>query len=136
MKTKKEQEIGVMHQTNLLRDRRIVSTGEITPLYSHFLCFTVTERTNALAFYQDKYTQEQEELHALIRSLHEGGLGYRKIAHHLNANGVKTVRGNNWGASQVHSILKRYKERETRKELIKKDYEPVWGRMRVEWMKN
>ena len=84
-----------------LRYSGIVSTGEIAPSYSHFLCFTVTERTNALAFYQDKYTQEQEDIHALIKSLHEGGLGYRRIAHHLNANGVKTASGNNWSSPQV-----------------------------------
>ena len=123
-------------QSKTVRHGGIVSTGEITPLYSHFLCFTVTERTNALAFYQDKYTQKQEELHALIKSLHDTGLGYRKIAHHLNTNGVKTSRGNNWRPAQVHSVLKRHRERVERKELIKKDYEPVWGRMRVEWMKN
>ena len=123
-------------QSKTVRYGRIVSTGEITPLYSHFLCFTVTERTNALAFYQDKYTQEQEGLHALIKSLHEGGLGYRKIAHHLNANGVKTARGNNWSSPQVHSVLKRYRERVERRELIKRYYEPIWGLMRVEWMKN
>ncbi|HCQ82577.1 MAG TPA: hypothetical protein DIT66_07100 [Rhodobiaceae bacterium] len=87
----------------------MVSTGEITLSYSHFLCFTVTERTNALAFYQDKYPQEQEELRALIKSLHDGGLGYRKIAHHLNANGVKTSRGNNWSPAQIHSVLKRHR---------------------------
>ena len=48
----------------------VVSTDEITPTYSHFLCLTVTERTNALAFFQDKYTQEQEDTHALILLVH------------------------------------------------------------------
>ena len=29
------------------------------------------------------YTDSQKETHDLIKSLHEGGLGYRRIAHHL-----------------------------------------------------
>jgi len=114
----------------------VSSTGEITPRYSHYLCFTVSERTNRLGFFQEKYSPEQERTHSLIKSLHDGGMGYRKISQYLNQRGIRTSKGNEWLNTQVYSVLKRYRERQERLELIEKEYPTKWGKMHIEWMKN
>ena len=72
-------------------------------------------------------------MHDLIQSLHESGLGYRKIAKLLNNKKIKTIRGNLWESNQVYSILKRYKERLQRLEFINKEYEMVWSRMKIKY---
>ncbi len=72
-------------------------------------------------------------MHDLIKSLHDGGMGYRKIAKLLNTKKTKTIRGNIWESNQVYSILKRYKERLKRLEFINKEYEMVWSRMKIKY---
>tara|TARA_Y100000593_G_C4234450_1_gene298778 strand:+ start:59 stop:472 length:414 start_codon:yes stop_codon:yes gene_type:complete len=114
----------------------VSSTGEITPRYSHYLCFTVSERNNRLGLVSDHYSPEQEETVLLIQSLQEKGMGYRKIAQYLNQNGIRTSKGNEWLNTQVYSVLKRFRERQERLELIETEYPIVWGKMRIEWMKN
>ena len=49
-----------------------------------------------------------------IQSLHQSGLGYRKIAKQLNAEGITTHQGNRWEGKNVYSAIKRHKEREKR----------------------
>ena len=111
----------------------INSTYNLTNKYTNYLCFTITYRTNKLVHYQNnKYTKQQQENHDLIQSLREKGLGYRKISKLLNERGIKTSKGNTWTNTKVFSVLKRYREREERLELINREYEPVWGNMRVE----
>ena len=98
------------------------------------MCFTVTVRTNKFALKQNqKYSPEQEEIFKKIKSLHQSGLGYRKISYKLNAENIKTQRGNKWGCNNVYSVLKRHKEREYRLEFINKEYEAEWGKMEVMW---
>ena len=63
-------------------------------------------------------------------------MGYRKISHYLNENGIPTHRGKKWGGNSVYSVLKRHKERETRLEFMQREYEPEWGRMKVIWERN
>ena len=110
-------------------------TDEI-PKYSHYLCFTVSVRTNKFALKQlDRYSPEQEAVFQKIKSLHESGLGYRKIAKHLNENGLTTHKGKEWGGNSVYSVLKRHKEREERLEFINREYEPEWSKMEVRWEK-
>ena len=75
-------------------------------------------------------------MHDLIKSLHDGGMSYRKIAKLLNAKKIKTIRGNLWESNQVYSILKRYKERLQRLEFINKEYEMVWSRMKIKYELN
>ena len=105
--------------------------------YSHYLCFTVSVKTNRFALkHQNKYSPEQEKMFQKIKSLHESGLGYRKIAHHLNENGLTTHKGKQWGGNSVYSVLKRHKEREERLEFINREYEPEWSKMEVRWEKN
>ena len=67
----------------------------------------------------------------MIQSLREKGLGYRKISKLLNDKGIKTSKGNTWTNSKVFSVLKKYKEREERLNLINKEYEPEWGKFEV-----
>ena len=87
------------------------STGELTNQYSTYLCFTVKHRTNKLVHYKtDKYSKEQQETHDYIKSLHDSGLGYRKISKILNEKGIKTSKDNTWKNTQVHSVLKKYRE--------------------------
>ena len=107
------------------------------PKYSHYLCFTVSVRTNKFALKQlDRYSPEQEQVFQKIKSLHESGLGYRKIAHHLNEKGLTTHNGKKWGGNNVYAVLKRHKEREERLEFINREYEPEWSKMEVRWEKN
>ena len=72
----------------------------------------------------------------MIQSLHNSGLGYRKIAYKLNAKNITTKKGKKWGCNNVYSVLKRHKEREDRLKFIKKEYEPVWSKMEVTWERN
>ena len=107
--------------------------------YSHFLCFSVQIRTNKLVFHQsDKYTPEQEELHDYIKNLHDSGMSYRRITKLLNKKGITTHTGKEWGetGNSVYSVLKKYRQREERLELLNKEYELEWGTMEVKWEKN
>ena len=112
-------------------------TCDLTNKYTNYLCFTITYRTNKLVHYQNnKYTKQQQENHDLIQSLREKGLGYRKISKILNNKGIKTSRGNTWTNAKVFSVLKKFKEREERLELINREYEPVWGKMEIRSFRN
>lgn len=78
-----------------------------------------------------KYSKRQQANYDLIKSLVDDGLGYRKISKILNDKGIKTSKGTTWTNTKVFSVLKRYREREERIELINREYEPVWGKMKV-----
>ena len=137
------------HLTKHKRHSRVSLTDEITsskndgvslideiPKYSHYLCFTVSVKTNRFALkHQNKYSPEQEKMFQKIKSLHQSGLGYRKIAHQLNAEGITTHQGNKWEGKNVYSVIKRHKEREKRLDFINKEYEPEWSKMEVRWKK-
>ena len=110
----------------------IGSDGDLRKRSPFYLCFTVTQRTNKLMFHTvNKYTKQQQHVYDHIKSLKEKGLGYRKISNLLNERDIKTSEGNTWTNTKVFSVLKRYKEREERLELINREYEPVWGKMKV-----
>ena len=114
----------------------VVLIDEI-PKYSHYLCFIVSVKTNKFALKNNnKYSPEQEKLFQKIKSLHDSGLGYRKISHYLNDKGIFTNKGKKWGGNNVYSVLKRHKEREDRIEYVNKEYEPEWSKMEVKWEKN
>ena len=125
----------INHQLKTVSHSGIIATDEITfPKYNHYLCFSVTVRTNKFVLKQNKkYSLEQEKLFQKINSLHDSGLGYRKIAHKLNAENISTYKGKRWGCNNVYSVLKRHKEREERLKFINKKYEPVWSKMEVKW---
>ena len=130
-------DINLFHQFNQFSHSRIDLTGDLKNNYTNYLCFTITYRTNQLVHYQnDKYSNQQKENHDLIISLDDDGLGYRKISKILNDKGIKTSRGNTWTNTKVFSVLKKYKEREDRLELINKEYEPEWGKFEVRSERN
>jgi len=107
--------------------------------YSHYLCFQVSNRTNRFnARNRDRYSNRQKELHDHIKSLHYSGMSYRRITKLLNKKGIKTHTGKEWSVSgsSVHSVLKKYRQREERLELINKEYELEWGTMKVKWERN
>ena len=110
-------------------------TDEITsPIFSHYLCFSVKVRTNKFVYQQlEKYTPEQEELHDKIKSMYDSGMSYRRITKHLNKKGILTHKGHKWGitGNSVYSVLKRHRERLERIAYRDKEYEPVWSRMKV-----
>tara|TARA_B110000879_G_C10724544_1_gene337896 strand:- start:82 stop:378 length:297 start_codon:yes stop_codon:yes gene_type:complete len=60
------------------------------------------------------YSDYQTYLYNRITELKQEGLGYRKIAKLLNAEGVRAARNKEFLPASVHSILKKKKIRETR----------------------
>ncbi len=60
--------------------------------------------TNNLVFDRNPHvwSESQQEIHDQIKTLHDEGLGYRRIAKHLNDQGIKTIRGNEWESNNVH----------------------------------
>ncbi len=124
------------HYTNIQSQSNRHDFGFKEKKYSHFLCFKFTLRTNRFVYSNtDRYTSEQEDLHNKIKVLHQEGLGYRRIANHLNQLEIKTIKGNTWNNTNVYSVLKKYKERQQRFKKRDKEYDAVWSRMRVEWKK-
>ena len=85
------------------------------------------------AYNLGNWSKEQQEAHDLIKSLHDGGLGYRKIALHLNEKGIKTVKSNEWKNAQVYSVFKRYEEKMFRQQISMTKYKPVWPKMWLEY---
>ena len=63
------------------------------PKYWNYLCFVVSVQTNKLMseYGGIGYSDSQQETYDLIKSLHDGGLGYRRIAHHLNSKKIKRI---------------------------------------------
>ena len=104
--------------------------------YSHYLCFQVSNRTNRFVNCKtDRYSARQKELHDYIKSLHDSGMSYRRITTLLNKKGIKTHTGKEWGetGNSVYSVLKKYRQREERLELLNKEYELEWGKLKIEW---
>ena len=56
-----------------------LSSCDLTKRFNVYLNFTVTCRTNSLV-YKRELTSRQEEIYELIKSMHDSGLGYRRIA--------------------------------------------------------
>ena len=106
--------------------------------YSYYLCFQVSNRTNRfIAGNTDRYSTRQKALPDYIKSLHDSGMSYRRITKLLNKKGIKTHTGKEWGetGNSVYSVLKKYRLREERLELLNKEYELEWGTMEVKWEK-
>jgi len=81
--------------------------------------FSLEISSNNLTFGGKEYTSYQQFLYLLIKSLHDKGYGYRRIAHKLNTWNVKTSRGNIWYNTSVSSVLKRKHERDLRIQKIR-----------------
>ena len=104
--------------------------------FSQYLCFNVIVGSNDLCAEQ-QYTEEQQRNHDLIKSLHDGGMGYRKIADYLNEQGIKTARGNTWKNTQVFSVLKKYRQRLDRIKNVRQfDHGIEIGKFELKWIKD
>ena len=86
-----------------------------------YLIFSISKRYNNLICDFSHWTLEQEHNVLLIKSLQEKGLGYRKISDYLNENQIQTKRNTRWTNSKVHSVLKRYRQRQRRLSLQEKN---------------
>ncbi len=127
----------LFHQSQSLRNSRV---GENSLYfsddeYSNYLCFKVSIRLNNLnpEYNSTRYSSHQQNIYNLIKTLHDSGLGYRKISHHLNEKGIPTEGGKSWKPNTVFSVLKRYEEREKRLAFRNKRYEPVRSKMWIEF---
>ena len=75
------------HSLKTISNSRVVSKSDyFSGEYSQYLCFSVFCSTNKLVSDRNKHlwSEEQQKTHDLIKSLHDSGMGYRKISHHLN----------------------------------------------------
>ena len=72
----------------------------------------------------------------MILSLRDEGLGYKKIALHLNKSDIKTMQGKSWCGGGVFMFIKRHRQREKRESLRNQKYKDIWSDMRIEWKKN
>ena len=126
-------------QSNLCYDSGVILIDDqISNEYKQYLCFSAYFSTNTLVFGGNEHlwSDEQQKTHDNIKSLHNSGMGYRKIASHLNEQGIKTVKGNLWGGNNVHSVLKRNRERLHRLEVQKQDSEVEYGKMELVWLRD
>ena len=94
-----------------------------------YLCFTATLRTSKLKVFP--YSEYQQFLHDTIKELHDGGMGYRKIAEWLNERDYKTPRGKRFYNNHVFSILKKKRLRDER---INKDYDLEYGELSMKFI--
>ena len=81
------------------------------------------------------WSEEQQKTHDTIKSLHDPGMGYRKISHYLNEQRIKIPKGNLWGGYNIHSVLKRNRERLQRLENQKFESELEYGKMELVWLR-
>ena len=122
-----------IHLSKTLSDRGVSENSlfftEKTSI--RYICFNVKIRFNNLISEQNpnRFSEKQFARHRLIKSLHARGFGYRKIAKFLNEKGIKTEKGFAWKSNYVHSVLKRYKERQERFNFRNKKYKPIFSKM-------
>ena len=117
-------------------NRRVGLSGENSePKYANFLCFIVSVKTNKLISRRGGIgdSNSQKATHELTKSLHEEGLGYRRIAHHLNDRNITTQTGKQWKGNHVFAVLKRYREREERLSQKEEVFEPEIPKFEVRW---
>jgi len=77
------------------------------------------------------YSDYQTELHDIIQTLHDEGLGYRKIAQWLNERGYTTPRGKRFFNNHVFSILKKKRLRDER---LNREVEVEYRNFSLEFM--
>ena len=104
-----------------------------SPKFTDYLCFVVSVQTNKLMSEHGHvgYSDSQQESHDIIKSLHDGGLGYRRIAQTLNQRGHKTPTGKEWKGNHVFAILKRNRERTDRLQRKDEVFEPEFSKFEV-----
>ncbi len=65
-------------------------------------------------------------------------MSYRRITKLLYKNGIKTYTGKEWSVTRIFvlSVLKKYRQRDERLEIINKEYGLEWNDMEIKWEKN
>ena len=95
----------------------------LTPnqIYIPYLSFKLRIITHLLTILK-KLSNQQRQLHRLIKKLKNRGLGYSKISKVLNQHNVKTINGKSFYPSLIFGILKKIKVKEEfmNKRVIKK----------------
>ena len=97
-----------------------------------FLHTTVRVKSQKL-YKQPSYSQYQEYLYRLCRTLKDEGLGYRRISYRLNEMGLKSVRGKVFKNGHVQSILNKGLVRKKRIDSLK-DYKIKYLDSRIEFV--
>ena len=96
--------------------------------------FSLEIQSNNLTYQGNPYTEYQQFLYTLIKSLHDKGYGYRRISHKLNKWGLQTPRGKTWFNTSVSSILKRKHERDIRiQDIRNKEFPVKIGKFRLNY---
>ena len=101
--------------------------------------FQSSRKNQQISLFPDQQIQTRTTRIAdYIKSLHDSGMSYRRITKLLNKKGIKTHTGKEWGetGNSVYSVLKKYRQREERLELLNREYELEWGTMEVKWERN
>jgi len=99
-----------------------------------YLEFSIEIQSNNLTYQGNPYTKRQQYLYKLIKSMHDSGLGYRKISRKLNEMNIKTIRGNTWFNTSVSSVLKRKHERDLRiQEIRNQKFETKIGKFSIKY---
>ena len=125
-------------QSKSFHHRGVILNGNyFSDEYKQYLCFSVKFSSFNLTHRRNRqnWTDAQQETHDLIKSLHDGGMGYRKIAQYLNERDIKTARANSWKNTQVFSVLKRYRQRQNQEEVRETPSDIEFGKMELVWLK-
>ena len=136
---------GIQRYDQIPHNRYEIGNGRVEQTrglnsHSNYLCFTIHYRINDLVVWTDRVSKKQIITHKLISYLHsELGWGYRKITKKFNDEWkIKTHTGKKWGktGNSVYSVLKRFKEREERLILVKKQYTIEIEDFRIQYLRN
>lgn len=96
----------------------LINLMKINPQWSNGVnrggSFSFQVKITSNQLWNTHYSDYQTYLYNRISELKQEGLGYRKIAKLLNAEGVKTPRNKEFLSASVHSILKKKKIRDER----------------------
>jgi hypothetical protein len=131
-----KKEIPTSQFCNVFNRGVVKKTAQNSTKFSQYLCFNIIIGSNDLCAEQ-KYTKQQQRNHDLIKSLHDGGMGYRKIADYLNEQGIKTARGNTWKNTQVFSVLKKYRQRLDRIKNVRQfNHDVEISKFELKWIKD
>ncbi len=122
--------------SNVINSGVVRKSVQTARSFSQYLCFNITIGSNELTFHQ-AYSEQQHQNYTLIKSLHDGGMSYRKIAQYLNEQSIKTVRGNSWVNTQVFSVLKKYRLRLERIKNVRQFNHGVEiSKFELQWIKD
>ena len=83
------------------------------------------------AYNENVWNDEKEPMHERIESLHDSGKGYRTSAKLLNAEGYRTAKNKECKNSNIHSVFKRYGERQAGLEQQFYTSEIEFGKMKL-----